>query len=68
MIQVTMEAEWMEKYENDISFSHEVLRRMRAAGIPVIGAVAIKGVDSGRLIQERDMFGNITFTWEPGDE
>jgi hypothetical protein len=65
MIQVTMEAEWMAKYENDISFSHEVLRRMRAAGVPVLGAVAVKGTESGRVIQERDMFGNITFTWEP---
>ena len=65
MIQVTIEAEWIEKYPNDISFAHEALRRMRASGIPVIGAVAVKGVESGRLIQERDMFGNVTFLWEP---
>jgi len=65
MIQVTIDAEWLEKYENDISFSHFALHKMRAAGIPVLGAVGIKGTESGRLIQERDIFGNITFTWEP---
>jgi len=65
MIQVTIDAEWLQKYENDISFSVQALREMRAAGIPALGAVAVKGVETGRLVQERDIFGNITFTWEP---
>ena len=38
---------------------------MRTAGIPALGAVAFKGVETGRLIIERDMFGNITLSWEP---
>ena len=65
MIQVTIEAEWLEKYPNDISFSVEALRVMRAAGILALGAVSLKGTETGRLIIERDMFGNVTLTWEP---
>lgn len=65
MIQITIDADWLAKYPNDISFSVQALREMRAAGIPALGAVAFKGVETGRLIVERDMFGNITFTWEP---
>lgn len=62
--EVTIERSWIEKYPNDISFMSEAMRQLRAAGVPVIGALAFKGVEHGRLIITTDMFDNVVITWE----
>lgn len=42
----------------------EVLKKLRAAGVPVVGTLWPMGVTEGELISHIDpMFGEITFTW-----
>lgn len=56
------DTEW---HLNEISSGTEVLRRLRNAGVPVIGNIWPHGVERGRLITTTDTaFGEYVFTWE----
>lgn len=40
--------------DNDIQFGQIVLDKLRAAGVPAIGQVFLRGVETGRLEMECD--------------
>ncbi len=40
--------------DNDVQFGQIVLERLRAAGVPAVGNIFLRGVESGRLEMECD--------------
>ena len=45
-----------------------LLKKLRAAGIPVIGEICVEGVEYGTLTVETDRtFGDHTWVWVPGE-
>jgi hypothetical protein len=61
--QVTVEARDLITAHHDILVGILLLKRLRAADIPVKGSVCISGVESGTLTWTEDAFGNYVFTW-----
>ncbi len=53
--------------DNDVQFGQIVLDRLRAAGVPVVGNVFLRGVVSGRLDLECDELASDdwVFRWVP---
>lgn len=46
-----------------ISAETVICTKLRAAGIPVIGSLAVRGVSEGTLYCDKDEDGSLSFTW-----
>ncbi len=53
--------------DNDVQFGQIVLNKLRAAGVPVIGTVFLRGVETGRLELECDDLASddYIYRWHP---
>lgn len=53
--------------DNDVQFGQIVLERLRAAGVPAIGHVFLRGVETGRLEMECDDLASddYIYRWHP---
>lgn len=53
--------------DNDVQFGQLVLDRLRAKGVPAIGKIFLRGVESGRLEMECDDLASddYIYRWHP---
>lgn len=52
--------------DSEVLANLEVMNALRAAGVPIIGAISVRGVEHGQLTLETDrLFGEVTYTWTP---
>jgi hypothetical protein len=65
-IRVAIDHAWLTRHKNDVAANIAILLKLREAGVPVEGDIAIRGVRLGRLaMTSKDFFGEVVFEWRP---
>lgn len=73
MIEVRITPAELNRFDNEVLKGDHVLKKLRKAGIPVIGVLWPRGASGGGLTMVTDDAGGLHFTWagtppEPEEE
>lgn len=70
VVTIRLSAALVVQLQHEAHIGMEAVRRLRSAGVPVLGAIWPRGVDHGRLVFRRDDDGNdfvIEWHFNPAD-